>query len=93
MGEGSGGTEGKRVGNAWRMAYALSKAISPKTIRTFVTRKKTASLQLVSAPRHVSTMIHILNLESNPQMPSQLCTRLNDPRSSSQCQSVDDPKV
>ena len=44
MGEGSVGIVGKSEGNVCRMANALSKAIRPKTMRTFVTRKKIASL-------------------------------------------------
>ena len=45
MGEGSEGITGNREGNVCRTARALSKAMRPNTISTFVIRKKKASLQ------------------------------------------------
>ena len=44
-GEGSAGIEGYMEEKASSIATALSKAISPKTIRVLVAKKKTASLR------------------------------------------------
>ena len=93
MGDGNVGTVGKRSGKACKIASPLSKATRPKTMRMFVTRKKTASLLQVSVQYldYGLTEGSILYFQAIPKMQTQFCPRFNNPSTALQFPRVDYP--